>query len=89
MTVLTVASAMTESDWSRVKYQEPDPAFEFPVKSPCVSVCALNREDICEGCFRTGTEISQWGRMSNAEKKQVLQNCQDRAVKLRRVWWSD
>ena len=80
---------MTESDWSRLKDKEPEAAFEFPVKSPCVSVCALNRDDICEGCFRSGTEISQWGRMSNAEKKQVLGKCHERAVAMKRVWWSD
>ncbi|WP_066963123.1 DUF1289 domain-containing protein [Microbulbifer sp. Q7] len=80
---------MTESDWSKVKDQEPEAEFEFPVKSPCVSVCALNRDDICEGCFRSGTEISQWGRMSNAQKKQVLILCHERAVEMKRVWWSD
>ncbi|WGL17714.1 DUF1289 domain-containing protein [Microbulbifer bruguierae] len=80
---------MTESDWSKVKDKELEAAFEFPVKSPCVSVCALNRDDICEGCFRSGTEISQWGRMSNTEKTRVLQKCHERAVQMRRVWWTD
>ncbi|MCQ3827897.1 DUF1289 domain-containing protein [Microbulbifer elongatus] len=80
---------MAESDWSKVKDKEPEAAFAFPVKSPCVSVCALNRDDICEGCFRSGAEISQWGRMSNTEKKQVLSLCHERAVALKRVWWTD
>ncbi|WP_010131584.1 DUF1289 domain-containing protein [Microbulbifer agarilyticus] len=80
---------MAESDWSRVKDKEPEPMFEFPVKSPCVSVCALNSEDICEGCFRSGTEISQWGKMNNAQKREVLSKCQERAVEMKRVWWTD
>ncbi|MCA0901896.1 DUF1289 domain-containing protein [Microbulbifer agarilyticus] len=63
--------------------------FEFPVKSPCVSVCALNSEDICEGCFRSGSEISQWGKMNNAQKREVLSKCQERAVEMKRVWWTD
>ncbi|MCV6588184.1 MAG: DUF1289 domain-containing protein, partial [Marinobacterium sp.] len=43
-----------------------------PVRSPCVSVCALDRNDICIACHRSGMEISQWGAMSNTEKRQVL-----------------
>ena len=42
------------------------------VKSPCVSICALDHDDICIGCFRTGQEISYWGRMSDAEKQAVM-----------------
>ncbi|WP_221795417.1 DUF1289 domain-containing protein [Oceanobacter mangrovi] len=50
----------------------------IPVKSPCVHVCILNNDDVCEGCYRTGMEISRWGRMDNAEKQLVLQACQQR-----------
>lgn len=40
--------------------------------SPCVSICALDEEDICVGCFRTGGEISIWGLLSNDEKREVF-----------------
>ena len=33
---------------------------EAAVKSPCISVCALDEEDICMGCFRSLREISDW-----------------------------
>ena len=33
---------------------------ERPVKSPCVSVCALDEQDICIGCQRTAAEITLW-----------------------------
>ncbi|GMG86884.1 DUF1289 domain-containing protein [Biformimicrobium ophioploci] len=59
---------------------------EKPVKSPCISVCALNEEDICEGCFRTGHEISRWGRMHNDERREVLIACNERARAMGRVW---
>lgn len=48
------------------------------VASPCVSICALNDEDVCIGCFRTGNEISGWGRMKVEQKKEVLKRCQVR-----------
>jgi len=48
------------------------------VKSPCVAVCALDENDICIGCYRTGDEITQWGEMTNQEKKHVLENVAQR-----------
>ncbi|MFI2812767.1 MULTISPECIES: DUF1289 domain-containing protein [Microbulbifer] len=73
-----------------VKVQNPvstaTPAAGKPVKSPCISVCALNAEDICEGCFRTGTEISRWGNMNNDERRSVLQRCTERARQMGRLW---
>ena len=40
--------------------------------SPCVGICALDAEDLCMGCYRTGEEISKWGAYSDAEKRTVL-----------------
>lgn len=48
------------------------------VPSPCVSICALDDKDICVGCFRSGEEISQWGKMNNEQKKAVLQTVNQR-----------
>lgn len=48
------------------------------VPSPCVSICALDDKDICVGCFRSGEEISQWGKMNNEQKKAVLQSVSQR-----------
>lgn len=42
------------------------------VKSPCVSICALDEDDICVGCYRSGVEISLWGGMSASEKRDVI-----------------
>ncbi|MYM61939.1 DUF1289 domain-containing protein [Pseudomaricurvus sp. HS19] len=57
------------------------PTQEKPVKSPCVSICALNEEDICVGCFRTGMEISRWGGSSNEERRRVLALAVERSKK--------
>lgn len=42
------------------------------VMSPCVSICALDDEDICVGCYRTGMEISRWGSMTDDERREVM-----------------
>jgi hypothetical protein len=52
---------------------------ERPLASPCVQVCALDEEDICIGCQRNVAEITRWSRMDNAERRQVLQLCHERA----------
>jgi predicted Fe-S protein YdhL (DUF1289 family) len=53
---------------------------ERPVRSPCVQICALDEQDICTGCQRTAAEITQWVRMDNQQRREVLQRCHERAV---------
>lgn len=50
-----------------------------PLKSPCISVCALNEDDICIGCFRSAREITLWTRMSNDERRKVLLAARERS----------
>jgi predicted Fe-S protein YdhL (DUF1289 family) len=52
---------------------------EKPVASPCVSICALDEDDLCTGCQRSIDEIRRWSRMDNQERRQVLLRCHDRA----------
>jgi predicted Fe-S protein YdhL (DUF1289 family) len=52
---------------------------ERPVASPCISICALDEQDVCTGCQRTAVEITRWGRMDNAERRAVLAQCHARA----------
>jgi predicted Fe-S protein YdhL (DUF1289 family) len=51
---------------------------EVPIKSPCISVCALDNEGMCTGCFRTGDEIRGWGTYSNTERREVLVRVHER-----------
>ena len=57
-------------------------AKEKPVSSPCVSVCALDDEDVCTGCYRTLKEIGEWSEMDNSRKREVIvlanQRCRSR-----------
>ena len=50
-----------------------------PVSSPCVSLCALDEDDVCVGCQRSADEIRRWGLMDNDERRQVLRQCAERA----------
>lgn len=57
------------------------PKVERPLRSPCVSVCVLDDEDICVGCQRSGAEISNWGKMDNDQRRVVLHKTTERARK--------
>jgi hypothetical protein len=59
---------------------------ERPVASPCVSICALDEQDICTGCQRTVDEITRWSRMDNSERRAVLALCHERAKSSGLLW---
>lgn len=48
------------------------------VRSPCVSVCALDANDVCIGCHRSGDEIMRWTQMTNDERRDVLKKVAER-----------
>lgn len=47
-------------------------------QSPCISICVLDDQDVCQGCFRTGCEITDWFAASASEKEQILENARER-----------
>ena len=51
---------------------------ERAVQSPCVSICVLDEEDICSGCYRHANEIVDWLVFSDDEKREVLERCAER-----------
>lgn len=47
--------------------------------SPCISVCVLDPvSELCEGCGRSLDEISQWSRMTEDERRAVMERLADR-----------
>ena len=43
---------------------------DMNVKSPCIDKCKLNlKTDLCEGCYRSAEEISNWKVFTNEQKK--------------------
>ena len=52
---------------------------DSPIRSPCIGLCALNRETgICGGCFRHIDEIIDWTGLNDDEKRAVLTRCAER-----------
>ncbi len=47
-------------------------------QSPCVSICVLDENDICQGCFRSAEEITDWFMASTSEKNEILIRCRER-----------
>jgi predicted Fe-S protein YdhL (DUF1289 family) len=49
------------------------------VPSPCTSVCRINAATgLCEGCFRTLAEITDWSRADDADKREILRRVAER-----------
>ena len=42
------------------------------VLSPCVGVCELGPDGLCQGCLRNVDEIAAWSRLSDAERLHVM-----------------
>lgn len=43
------------------------------VLSPCIGVCSLDAEGLCEGCHRSPVEIAHWLQMSDDERLHVME----------------
>ena len=42
-------------------------------QSPCISVCLLDEHDICQGCFRSADEITDWLMATPQQTRQILE----------------
>lgn len=52
--------------------QEPADTVQADPASPCVSICALDDNDICMGCYRSAQEITDWFMASADDKRAML-----------------
>ncbi len=43
------------------------------VISPCVSICKLDKNGVCVGCYRTIEEIRDWYRLDNDGRKLIIE----------------
>jgi predicted Fe-S protein YdhL (DUF1289 family) len=43
-----------------------------PILTPCIGICTLDAQGLCEGCRRTGEEIARWMYMSDIERAQLM-----------------
>ena len=42
------------------------------VLSPCIGICSLDPEGLCEGCHRSAGEIARWSQMSDDERLRLM-----------------
>lgn len=47
-----------------------------PVITPCIGVCQLDEQGLCEGCLRTTNEIAAWSAMSHAQRVHWIEQVQ-------------
>jgi predicted Fe-S protein YdhL (DUF1289 family) len=53
------------------------------VPSPCIGICSIDLDtDLCNGCFRTMDEISNWFDASVQEKQKILESIAARKQEL-------
>ncbi|MBQ4812959.1 Fe-S oxidoreductase [Pseudoalteromonas luteoviolacea] len=50
----------------------------FPIPSPCKGVCEVNNRGYCKGCFRSREERFCWNKMTEQQKRMVVELCQRR-----------
>ena len=48
------------------------------IPSPCISVCLLDNNDVCVGCYRTADEITEWMSCDDDAKMAILKKCAER-----------
>jgi predicted Fe-S protein YdhL (DUF1289 family) len=44
------------------------------VLSPCVGVCSLDEQGLCEGCHRSSAEIAHWPQMNDDERLHLMES---------------
>jgi predicted Fe-S protein YdhL (DUF1289 family) len=49
-------------------------SFEAPrvVLTPCIGVCNLDADGVCEGCHRTRGEIAAWSTLPDGERLYIM-----------------
>lgn len=43
------------------------------VLSPCIGVCSLNDDGLCDGCHRSSAEIARWPYMDDDERLRMME----------------
>jgi predicted Fe-S protein YdhL (DUF1289 family) len=55
------------------------------IQSPCVKICVVHPEArICTGCYRSIEEIAGWGRMTNEQRAEIIEDLPARSSLLRK-----
>lgn len=57
----------------------------FPITDPCLGKCQFQNGEYCSNCFRNRNESLNWNKMSDSEKRNILQRCVLRRTRVKRV----
>lgn len=55
------------------------------IRSPCISVCKLDKDGICMGCYRSVTEIRAWFDLDDKTKTEILNQIEKRKPWTRKI----
>jgi uncharacterized protein len=44
------------------------------VLSPCIGICNLGEDGLCEGCHRTSSEIAGWLHMNDDDRLRLIES---------------
>lgn len=45
-----------------------------PVLTPCIGVCTLGEDGLCEGCFRNSQEIGSWALLDDRARLHLMEH---------------
>jgi hypothetical protein len=51
--------------------------------SPCIGVCSTLFDEVCKGCGRTATEVSNWVFLTDVEKRAVWTRIESEGTAMR------
>jgi predicted Fe-S protein YdhL (DUF1289 family) len=54
-----------------------------PVPSPCIGICRLGGDGLCEGCHRTAEEIAGWLAYSDEQRRHLMNDVLPRRAERR------
>jgi predicted Fe-S protein YdhL (DUF1289 family) len=53
------------------------------INSPCVKICIIHHKyDLCIGCYRSLSEISEWSQLESEDRKKVILDIPNRKLKM-------
>ena len=44
------------------------------VLSPCIGVCAIGDDGLCDGCLRTVADIARWSQLNDDERLHLMES---------------
>ncbi|HPO24425.1 MAG TPA: DUF1289 domain-containing protein [Arenimonas sp.] len=46
--------------------------FQRAIQSPCIGICMLDEQGLCEGCYRTSHEIASWSLYNDEQRAHIM-----------------